>query len=178
MATKRMTKSQLRVAVAKDVLKSLNILKPAHGHGYVRSDKEAAVSIVEKGGDDSKAIAESLKKHCNVCALGACLLSTVSLFNKFKFVSERSWWSDAAYVRVNDDDLTERLGKVFTMSQMGLIEMAYEKVEVGVGLQIPGFCARQGVKDAIAFGKKYRGARARLEAIMKNIVKNKGEFIP
>lgn len=36
----------------------------------------------------------------------------------------------------------------------------------------------QRIEDAVAFGKQYKNVRDRLAAIMKNIIKNDGVFIP
>lgn len=97
---------------------------------------------------------ESLKEllptlpACNVCAKGAILLCSVARQNKVTF-GEADDWS-----LFSDHTLSRALGGVFTPKQLGLIEDAFE-----------------GIDDQDQADKT-------LTAVMKNVVKNKGTFVP
>src|SRR4051812_43271011 len=83
----KLSKKDLRLLVVQDVLDSLRSMVVAEG-SFVSTkmtntaEKQVAAAM---NLDDSKATAQRLKKHCEVCALGACLLSTVALDNAFIF---------------------------------------------------------------------------------------------
>jgi hypothetical protein len=177
MATQKMAKAEMAVAVAKDVLKSLRYIKAKQGYRYVRGSR-SAVKLAQNGAD-SKKTAQELKKTCNVCALGACLLSTVTLYNKFDFnESLRVDRTGKTILDTDSDRVVKRLSSVFSREQMALIEMAFERNNHS------GAIWDHRVNDTVvgqraeAFGRQHRSPRERLRAIMKNIVKNGGKFVP
>jgi hypothetical protein len=109
----------------------------------------------------------------------------VSLYNKFQFKSLKfqfkSLKKDASYGDPElvecYDDLTARLGEIFPQEQQHLIESAFELTNMSNGpgrTQLP----HESIDAAINFGAAYDVPKARLRAIMKNIVKNDGEFRP
>ncbi len=180
-------KADLRVKVAKDVLESLSTLRVGTGEFAVLHSAELTSTILKK--KDSKKIAKELKKHCDVCALGACLLSTVALTNDFNF-SKSIIDSDEEYMAVGGPELVKRLLKVFSKEQILLIENAFETGDgwlsngwgnesfIGYKTSDEVDKIKDKVDSAIDFGNMYVNPKGRLEAIMQNIVKNKGTFIP
>lgn len=163
-----MTKTELRIAIAKDVIKSLRRITPTTGV-YVGTKNDAKVQkIVELNKGDSKKIAEKVKSYCEVCALGACFISAVAVDNKWDFEEEDITDS------YTDTQLSMRLSKIFTPSQMGLIEAAFECCNRGVFSNI----LDKRYDAAVAFGEQYKTPRSRLKAIMENIIENDGIFNP
>jgi hypothetical protein len=105
---------------------------------------------------------------------------------------------------LDDDVLLEKLADLFTPVQMGLIELAFEcpserdrdswlnyqftsKLKDSVGLgdydNVPPAKERTAKKwdvihNTLAFGRRFKKADDRITAIMKNIVRNKGKFVP
>jgi hypothetical protein len=185
-----MTKKQknLAVKVAKDVLESIGLLDVSAGSGYVTGLSASHVFSV-KG---SKNQAKELKKVCGVCALGACFLSAVSLTNKFDFeglahVSEYSGEKTFAFNAINGKITVNRLMDVFTPEQMVLIECAFEGFGMGSAAagRLLTYKTERDLDDfysqvdaAQKFGNKYLTSKKRLAGIMRNIIKNGGEFIP
>lgn len=94
--------------------------------------------------------------------LGACLLATVDRFNEF----------DVPPV-FDRPATTARLLEIFSPSQIDLIEAAFE-------LQIFGVMttSRSKLGSAIRFGERIADPRTRLRAIMRNIIANRGVFVP
>jgi hypothetical protein len=178
-------KAKARVAIAFDVLQSVDSLK-VDNHGYYLSDLDGTVTI-DKYGDDVDVrrqfkgdIKEDATKHlprlqkCHVCALGACLISQVKLFNKMSIsklvVEDRSNPKHQA-IDPNRQIISKLLSKFFCQSQLDLIESAFE---------IGGDYYSQAPYsvDAEDFGRNYDDPKKRLKAIMANIIVNDGEFCP
>jgi len=105
--------------------------------------------------------------------------------NKFDFKAFFSM-ADASMLR-------ERLKEAFTFDQMVLIERAFEcdsslglaSSYVSLETEVDNFGERPEAKDvhkasadAETFGRKYDDSKKRLAAIMRNIIRNNGEFIP
>lgn len=190
-----MKKSQRKkcVAVAQDVLEHMRGIAVAEGT-YCEGRLPAGVS---KAKDSAKKHIDGISKGCQVCALGACFLSYIRLYNNFSLGQLVGTFSD----RVSEDesfevdyhDMTKELETIFTPAQMCLIETAFEKVcinddalldsyycecEDGDDYDRDEYTTDAEIEAAVLFGQKYENVRLRLRAIMKNIVKNDGLFIP
>jgi len=167
------------VKVAQDVLDSTRVLKVKARNGYVvystygPEGLKLRTAVTSQRG--SKAQAGVMKKHCEVCALGACLLSVVALENKFQFTAEGDLF-------VTNKSVYDRLRSVFTPRQLTLIEDAFEtRTTNGLAREYAydnSYVEVEGQHEAQLFGMKYPTDKLRLRAIMKNIIKNGGEFIP
>jgi len=165
-------KQTLRIAVAKDVLKSLPMLNVEQGT-YLEGDVPDALLA-----KDSKTVAAALKKNCTVCALGACFVSLVAIDNKFKFsFADRKCTDYGGNVDDNGNDMFARLRKLFSPVQLALIESAFECRSMGDDCALD-YDAVNWLELAIMFGKEVEDDTNRLRAIMNNIVANKGLFIP
>lgn len=191
-----MTKVEMRIAIAKDVISSLKILNVVEGSFIEEHNSWGDISyddrVLKLKGisklKDSRIQAQQLKESCEVCALGACFLSSVKLNNKFKFKFSRQ---DPGSFSIQIKPLFEKLKQYFTVEQIFMIENSFE---MGAGFlsdwdnvkKLKTFLKKASFDrlykkyywDAVHFGNKYyTEPDKRLEAIMKNIVKNKGLFV-
>jgi hypothetical protein len=159
MPTKtRLTKAQKRVAIAKDVLKQLKALNVVKGT-YLRN-----YGLQLPRNDQAKQHINQISRGCEVCALGACFLSHIRLFNEVDVGTLAGRCGETVNCVFAGSDLIDaELHKYFTYDQLLLIEAAFE------GWTGEGYEARD-------FYDKHPDPKERLQAIMQNIVKNNGEF--
>lgn len=151
------------VAVAKDVLKWVSPSRAATGH-YIF--EPLAERVEQREGNFSRlspkaqAKVAQKTKTCSVCALGACFISTIAKYGGPGFGS---------YIQdtFNVDSMRATLHEVFSDEQLNEIETAYEKN-----------LSFRGSQKAESFGCRYVTDIGRLRAIMRNIIANKGVFIP
>jgi len=154
------------IAIAKDVLEQLNKMIVASGTTYYEPpyDQDYIEDCVS-----AQDHIDGLTKNCTVCALGACLLSYVRLYNDVKIWELR---------RGILSTLNNTVKKIFGMKQMQLIESAFE----GQQPMISDFSEQElsdaEVDAAINFGERYVKSKSKLRAIMKNIIANGGVFKP
>lgn len=165
-----MTKKQREkvVAIAKDVLKQIPKLTVAQGT-YINFDNDVAQSDVE--GQELQALLPKLMKGkaCKVCALGACMISHVRLFDKFK-IPEAGYAGDS--IALSDGDFRDDLVASFGERNLSLIECAFEMDDYH------GDADLDDKEVAVTWGEQYDKSDDRLRAIMKNIIANNGEFLP
>jgi hypothetical protein len=111
-------------------------------------------------------------KSCECCALGAMFMSCTLYNNKTTvrdFDNETYDFVDS----VEDRSFSNGLAGFFSPEQLKLIEVAFE---CGHG----GFDPDEVTKGSHAaeWGDYYKNDKDRLVAIMKNIIKNDGKFVP
>ena len=192
-----MTKAEMRISVAEDVLKSLNKYGKVKIGMFIGTPANYSTKYSDLTEDckmESHIKAEKIKPFCQVCALGAAFLSQVKLKldDGFKF-STQSVYTDP-------DTVVANLGSFFSMSQMVLIESAFE-CQKGYTISAMSHIAQSKMlnsaayRKAIKFGISYTDLAhdymdaeslcyddersvERLKAIMKNIVDNAGTFKP
>lgn len=180
------------ILVAKDVIAQLKINKyDAIPSRYVRFYYENG-DVTDYSECDIK---ENFHKisHCEVCALGATLISATRLGNKLLFVD--------TYGLVHDENtkVSDLLKSIFSPKQLLLIETAFE----GVGYDTSQIKSRYEKSDIIEqYGMRYASSYLdqnldfdeaiacntfyynyplpsdRLFAIMENIITNNGVFVP
>lgn len=146
---------ETRILIAKDVLKAL---KSRHLRAtpmtYLSSD---ALGTWNNPDIFGKQVCELLKqKPCYVCVIGALFVGQVERFNKLKYNGP-----------LYSDDIREELTKAFSMKQLEMIEACFE-----------GWYDDNLKFDGTPFSNKYPDATKRMEAIMRNIIRNKGTFVP
>lgn len=164
-----MSPAERRVAVAKDVLKHLNFFKVKDGNTYCFLDK-LPKSIPNKGSMQDYMDKITNTKRCEVCALGAMMLSHVRLFDKFdldRMVKITDLPDAVRYLHLTYwDAITALRENGFSLKDLDAIERAFEsrrcpnKNGIEINLNLP-------VNPAARLGK-----------IMQNIVKNGGDFRP
>jgi hypothetical protein len=167
----KLSKAQKCVAVAKDVIEQIKLEK-------YQAKQQVYVNFLEvpasyPGLDDYNYIPVSSdqfqeatlhdKTVCQCCGIGGCLLSMVRLGNSVSL-------EDAA--EVDDQDfITKQLSKIMSRRQIRMIELAFEEEgHADFSDTINNRC--------IVFGQQFKSDSERLIGIMKNIIANKGEFIP
>ncbi len=164
----RMSKAKKRVAIAEDVIASLKAGKfmAAAGNGYVtpqHGDKRLRELLRSTHGESMQKAFEELPP-CEVCALGSMLIAGVGRFNNHA-VNIDHWVGDEFALR---EATTEFLDKYFDDKQLELIEAAFEGSEE----------LYNGVVYDFQDWLPNAGDDARLTAIMRNIIKNEGTFVP
>jgi hypothetical protein len=164
-----------RVLIAKDVIKQIKAER------YIPNSTYCSIECNED------LIDESLQKHlpnieCNVCAVGSLFVSHIKYNNKFTV-----YQADEISTEILEDILEE----YFDIKTLILIEQAFEGF--GYYNSNKGFCFDNGLKGdkllsnfnitveevdkAVSFNNNYKDRNECLIAIMKNIIKNKGEFV-
>ena len=171
-AFKRMSKAQKRVAVAKDVIASIKakqLVAKARTYIDVKAEgKDGYDNNTFKHPDFQTALA--MGQQCTACALGGLFVCAVKFENKIA--------TEDANDNIDQPDLHDYLQHLFPYEQLQLIEIAFEQ-----SWGIPGFDNGDDVPDkwktAVAFGQKHpTDDAARMTAIMRNIIRNEGTFIP
>ncbi len=123
------------------------------------------------------------KEPCRGCAVGSLFLCAVDAYDKLKVKDATKYASGSP-----NDTIVPYLNKWFSVSQLALIEAAFEGSFYGL-FSVSGYAVGdEEVQAAIDFAEKRgptptskKNARVyerRMFAIMKNIIKNNGTFIP
>lgn len=159
------------LAIAKDALSVLSLVKISPG-------KWCDMTLPNVSGDDQlqKYIGnKDLKKRkCEVCADGLLFLSAVRLYNEFPVAGYLD--ENIKKYEVNDNDLFDVLNEKIGCNQAALIECTFE---LGQGKCQPDDIEPEWLGHlAIEYGKQYKKPVDRMKAILKNIIRNSGEFIP
>lgn len=169
----KLSKKEMAVAIANDVLAQLRKRKK----GYIASAGVYVSSSAFHNEIDHKSTLD-LKDHldeiqedgCRVCALGAALLSRARLYDNVPFSDFYSKWESDG-----QSGCHQFLKDVFSHKQLTLIESAFEGADMDY--EGDGLSARE-VKRVCAYYEKYPDDKARMRAIMTNIVENGGVFKP
>lgn len=140
-------KALVRIAIAKDVLKQMRYWEVETTYFY-------STKITQPYSNLQTQLLTLPKKSCHVCALGACFLSYVRLYDEVKTDN---------YGGVMWPVIQSTLLKYFELDQLNLIEAAFEL----------------WFKFNIDFNNAYWMEEPvfRLRKIMQNIVANKGDFV-
>lgn len=172
-AKRRKTRQEMRITIAKDVLAQLDAKKIVATPGtWVDDSNLGSLSdyVYEETADsdapiDACEFTEGITK-CRCCALGSIF---ISLTKVSRVLLSGSLHAEDVFDHLPSSPLT----RYFSVKQLELIEQAFEGLE---GAYIAdGF---QNEEDCMTFYYTYPNAKKRLQAIMKNIVKNKGTFVP
>lgn len=186
----RLSKAEKRVEIAKDVIQQIkahNII-PSSGQWVKFSDKQREQlenNFTPADSLQSLIINNQIEDSCECCGLGALMLSCTLYQNQVsvKDVVEKNafdfgykyYTSDYGTLSVDNSKIkTGGLEKIFSKSQMILIELAFEK---GRGFMTPITLIQH---SAALFAKNLdlKSDTEILLAIMNNIIKNKGTFRP
>lgn len=177
-----MTKSEKIVAIAKDVIKQIHNdkLKYIGGGGYFTT-KDLVLPL----DDDAQCHIDKIQsKSCGVCALGAAFISYIRLYDNVKIrdIARSCNLIESDYLRPSPDVLFKHLVKIFSRSQLNLIEAAFEKRWIG-GTRALDYYGNEINTPSYAYRAKAINfttgtPKERLLAIMRNIIKNKGVFKP
>ncbi len=144
-------KQEMRIRIAQDALKQINMVNPSAGvycmFPYALPANESLQKFL-------------IEQHppCDVCALGSLFLSNIRINNKFNTdkINQHSM--------IGRDDILASLREYFDYDELDEIEKAFE-----------GNC---GERDYNYFVADYPEDSVRLELILNNIIDNKGAFKP
>lgn len=176
----KMSPARKRVAVAVDVIQQIRANRYVAAVGNYISPLAGG----ELHGIDAVEFARKPDMRCEVCARGGMFLSMLNLFNNF---------DDLLRPRLVLDKETE----FFPIEQVYLIECAFEGwdrkragdqyymgsrdriefIEVGYNAY-PKFYTEDLEPVVLRYIEDYPNPEERLIVIMKNVIKNKGTFIP
>lgn len=175
------------VAVAQDVLDNMRRIVVTEGT-YCQGTLPDGV---EDAKESAKKHIDAISKGCRVCALGACFLSYIRLYNHVSLGQLIGTYGDYVFqdeiFDVEYIEMMDELREVFTPAQICLIETAFEKACINDdavaddddhAYDMDTHTTYDEADAARLFGEKYEEPRQRLRAIMKNIIKNDGLFIP
>lgn len=157
--TKRPTKVEVgAVEIARDVIRLMKAKKlVARTMTYLTLD-----SPIPTGTKELQTLIEQDDFKCYVCAIGGLFVSLVAKENAcpIRWGPElgRQFGRVPTIPQFRQDGMRRRLRKYFSREQLGLIEAAFER--------------------SIRFGYKYDDPSDRMIAIMRNIIRNQGEFKP
>jgi hypothetical protein len=127
---------------------------------------------------DLQSLVNTVQKECRVCALGACFLSKARLFNKVP--ANEILWPDSdgkrARINVRRRLIEKHLSDVFSPVQLNMIESAFEMRVLDDYMILEDEHAL--FRGAATFGQRFVGdKKARVIAVMQNIVDNGGTFV-
>ena len=181
---KRLTKIQMRVAIAKDVIAQINSKKLIPETGvWIYDPKLGSIddhidNLIDKAMEDeendtcrfepfnARDFTKKVNK-CKVCALGSIFVSAVNLYNGVEFTDGEN------AARAFDTLEFSPLSNYFSPRELAFIETCFEGEDSAHWTDVDG-------KDsaiAIAYNRSFPKAKDRLISIMKNIIRNKGAFI-
>ena len=193
----KLTPPQKRVAIARDVLEQIRMGR------YISSTGAYVSGLLMKNGQERYHVSDKgIKgnfgkiKKCEVCAMGACLMSITKFENKLTFGNIGS-----SMEQLKNDKTKELFASIFSPEQLLLIERAFEGNLGGTTVGANIFGLREGdffnqIEKCHDFYKKFNKSpkdsatskeindlrklneEKRLIAIMRNLIRNKGMFIP
>lgn len=163
------TKAQMRVKIARDVLKQIKAKKLVPRNGTYM-DVGNHFEYFSKLGllNPSIQFNTVLPTKCEVCALGAVFIAAVDKNNTLE-IGELTYTPDRLRRYPSYFDMQNYLSKWFSREQLHLIESVFESNSDYSFLNF-----RKTVSDTPL---RKIAASKMLTAIMKNIIKNKGTFV-
>lgn len=174
-AFKRAPAAKKRVMIAKDVLLQLKLKKLIARSGvYVApgglNDWGERLNVEGAPTDFREFMVAPVTPaaQCTACALGSVFACAVKFKNEVTTL-------EAAEVYSDDLAIKGYLDRIFCKEQLELVECAFERSDACAD---GGRHASDAAQNAVAFGRKHGSDEKRMIAIMKNIIKNEGEFVP
>ncbi len=158
-----------RVKIAQDVLRRIQeksfeaiaeyyLLIPDLEYKYY-NPAPGRLTINQGDGDRESLRQEFMSCRCRGTALGAILISTVSLFDNFDLPFEFSF--------ITRRECYSRLEEWFSRSNLNWIESAFSDLELDL--------EKHNFEE---FHRRHNSLEERLKLIMENIIKNGGDFVP
>lgn len=167
----KMTKIEKKEAICKDVLLNIKmkLIVPNHT-GYLKFNG------TNKSSEQLNKVI-SPENSCNVCAKGA--LFVCHIIKRNHFTVKEAHEIDDLSIKCQSNKIAKRLTGIFSINELNLIEASFEGIIVNdKDNYLRGLWGKTSiVLKAINFGRRYKTPKARLIAIMNNIIKNK-EFKP
>ena len=189
---KKKTKPQLRVEIAKDVLKHIGDGRIVAEAGTYFLPKPSRKNAKYKGEQLQKVLPKL--KECKVCALGGLFYGFIGKHNNFEVST-----SGLDQTMFNNNMMRRMLMDMFEIHQLYLIECAFESCDIAGQCYYNKYYKESTISRAEAYRKKnkleyakvgtkeyeknydamnYKADSKALTHIMKNIITNKGTFKP
>lgn len=166
----KMSKSEKRVAIARDVIAQLDVKKLVAQSGTWLTSGGDDDFIPTYSGDDELQKVFSKVESCTGCALGGMFLCAVQKADNLKIKNLSAYNEEQDYnIPVEGTDLMKYLKKFFDNDQLELIENHFENGMGSIGVHIP--------KHKL-FAPDVTEDEMRMRLIMQNIIVNKGTFKP
>jgi hypothetical protein len=157
----KLTKAQKRVAIAKDAIKQITAKSLTVESGrYVVLPNNVAVL--------NQTSARRMKGPCRVCQIGQAIVCGIKLFNETSTESIEGSETNRAMKLVT---------RWFSEESAVAMEGSFENQDNWVTENRVVFAYDKLLRIA-AFRKRHKTYRARSVAIWKNVIRNKGEFVP
>jgi hypothetical protein len=171
-----MTDAEKRIAIAEDVLLQLDKGKYIARKGLYILDVIDETGKIFEPDQDIKKNFDGIR-NCEVCAIGATILSCTH------FANELTFGDVGSSIRLINNAKTRKLLSIFDDNQLLLIESAFEGHDYDADrfgrAAFDQHLDRDERERCDAFFYRYiDDSRERLEAIMENIIENNGTFIP
>lgn len=181
----KLTNTTQRIKIAEDVLAQLKAKAYAATQGTYCSIK--GISLwANRGKELRDAVETKAVESCTVCALGSMFMSAIRLGDNCKVTNSVSMYNgeseEGNYIAVGGDLIHDRIHQIFGQDRR-LIESAFEGADMDLEDYIDAnpeleLDFDQLERDCIDFYEVYPEDDERLAAIMKNIIRNEGKFIP
>lgn len=169
-------KRTVRIKVARDVLKQIraNFYHPRYGT-YAVLELDSDKTEWDETLDHRKELKAQLRKveFCVVCGIGATFMSLVRLYNHYKPTR-----CEARHGGLCDDRMRVALKQVFSREQIALIETAFEGMQIDSVRINPALRRRAVLFRGSLEGMSLERPEAVLRRIMRNIIRNRGTFVP
>jgi hypothetical protein len=183
---KKSSPAMKRVIIAQDVIAQLKAKKfiAIPGQYLKIVTKESEYSLegyfrlkLDEEPTELQKIIQTPNIQCNVCAIGSCFSSLINIKDNFELNTNNSY---EITDNENNNGMTEELEKYFSLEQLKMMEIAFECWDIPY--YVINYFEQNDIEYLMnyseKFGKKYKKANNRLIAIMQNIIKNNGEFVP
>jgi len=169
---KKATKAQKRVMIAQDVLAQLKTKRYVAESGcWVQPNYYSDWKQLSDKDSVQELFAAKKIESCNVCALGGLFMSCTNFNNNTLLEDLYDVSGDLGNLIDEEEQLSNKLNKIFSTNQLKLIEMYFEANG--------GFFREDDEDDRIGvFYNKNSSDKKRLQLIMENIVENGGTFVP
>lgn len=176
----RMTVSERRVAVAKDVLAHLDRTRFAIGSYFATSDQgvvEAACAASDAG-TDLRPLVEDLRAGCRVCVMGALLLAKARLFDRVPAGVLRPTAGPDGEIDPSGSDVAAALADVFDARTLARMEATFE-ADASPSPFARGAAGPQELRAAAAQALKAPpGPTGRVRYVMERVVAAGGLYEP
>lgn len=178
----RLSAAAKRIAIAKDILKQIKAERYTIESGTwlnidpiklgEQSNTETQAVLMQRAllGGKQTVTMDAPPATCTCCAVGAACASAIRLFNQDSI----SGSPQEGYELNGYDEGMSILRKYFPEEQVDLMEAAFEMRTDSDHED----ASESSLDKAVCFGKNFGNDEKRLEAICKNIIKNKGTFKP
>lgn len=171
---KRMSKTNKRITICQDALDQIN-------RGWVQPGHFGYMSVGgDLGCDDEEAQLALLTtdQSCRCCALGTLLISGVRCNNSLDPMD---------IMHPDDRSIKDYFDDIFDRDNLSLVESAFEQkdhselysaYELKFDQNKNEYISHPLIEKAIKFGNRYSNPTKRVQAILRNMIKNQGIFKP